>query len=132
LNQARRPKLAYQADPIRESLKVLGAKWTLLIVRDVAFVGLHRFGEKRWKYAGLTARVLSRRLRQMVAAGLLDRSEKGREVAYDLTSKGEDAVFILLAVLRYGIRYHMQKGPDYTEKEAMKELYYRPPVGDIA
>ena len=123
----RRPRLAYQADPIRESLRVLGAKWSLLIIRDIAFLGLHRFGEIRRNNPGLTARVLSRRLRQMVAERLLDRTENGLEVAYNLTTKGEDAVYILLAVLRYGIRNHMRKEADFTEKDAMRELHYRSP-----
>ena len=124
----RRPRLAYQADPIRESLKVLGAKWSLLIIRDIAFLGLHRFGEIRRNNPGLTARVLSRRLRQMVAERLLERTENGRgEVAYNLTSRGEDAVYILLAVLRYGIRHHMRRGTNLTERDAMRELHYRSP-----
>ena len=124
----RRPRLAYQADPIRESLKVLGAKWSLLIIRDIAFLGLHRFGEIRRNNPGLTARVLSRRLHQMVAGRLLERTENGRgEVAYNLTSRGEDAVYILLAVLRYGIRHHMRRGTNFTEEDAMRELHYRSP-----
>jgi len=122
------PRLAYQADPIRESLKVLGAKWSRLILRDIAFLGLHRFGEIRRNNPGLTARVLSRRLRQMVAERLLERTENGRgEVAYNLTSRGEDAVYILLAVLRYGIRHHMRRGTNLTEEDAMRELHYRSP-----
>jgi len=104
---------------------VLGAKWSLLIIRDIAFLGLHGFGEIRRNNPGLTARVLSRRLRQMVAEGLLDRREKGKEVKYDLTSKGEDSVYILLAVLRYGIRYHMHPGS--SEEDAMAMLNYRSP-----
>ena len=124
----RRARLAYQADPIRESLKVLGAKWSLLIIRDIAFLGLHRFGEIRRNNPGLTARVLSRRLSQMVAERLLERTENGRgEVAYNLTSRGEDAVYILLAVLRYGIRHHMRRGTNLTEEDAMRELHYRSP-----
>ncbi|TLX98544.1 MAG: helix-turn-helix transcriptional regulator [Thaumarchaeota archaeon] len=128
LRAERGPRLAYQADPIRESLKVLGAKWSLLILRDIAFLGLHRFGEIRRNNPGLTARVLSRRLRQMVAERLLERTENGRgEVAYNLTSRGEDAVYILLAVLRYGIRHHMRRGTNLTEEDAMRELHYRSP-----
>ena len=126
-NAVRRPKLVYQADPIRESLSVLGAKWSLLIIRDVAFLDLHRFGEIRRNNPGLTARVLSRRLCQLVKAGLLDRAQQERNVLYNLTSKGEDAVYILLAVLRYGIRHHMKKGQDFGEEEAMKLLRYRLP-----
>jgi DNA-binding HxlR family transcriptional regulator len=107
---------------------MLGAKWSLLIIRDVAFLDLHRFSEIKRNNPGLTARVLSRRLREMVAEGLLDRTQNGRETAYNLTQKGEDAVFILLAVLRYGIRHHMAKGFGYTEKDALRELRYRSPV----
>ena len=107
---------------------MLGAKWSLLILRDIAFLGLHRFGEIRRNNPGLTARVLSRRLRQMVAERLLDRTENDRgEVAYNLTSRGEDAVYILLAVLPYGIRHHMRRGTNLTEGDAMRELHYRSP-----
>lgn len=126
------PRLAYQADPIRDGLKVLGAKWSLLVLRDVAFLGLHRFGEIRRNNPGLTSRVLSRRLRQLVAEGLLDRTEReggeaGGAVSYNLTSKGEDAVYVLLALLRYGIRHHMKKGGNYELEEVMNELRYQSP-----
>jgi DNA-binding HxlR family transcriptional regulator len=123
--RSKRPRLTYQADPVRDSLKVLGAKWCLLILRDVAFLKLHRFGDIRRNNPGLTARVLSRKLRQMASEGLLDRIQDGREVRYSLTAKGEDAIYILLAVLRYGIRHHMAKSASYDEEEAMRELHYQ-------
>jgi len=101
------PLLAYQADPIRESVKWLGRKWTLLILRDMAFLKLTRFGQILRNNPGLTPRVLARRLRQMQEEGLVERLVADEKVAYRLTSRGEDAVFILLAFLRYGIRHHM-------------------------
>jgi len=101
------PLLAYQADPIRESVKWLGRKWTLLILRDMAFLKLTRFGQILRNNPGLTPRVLARRLRQMQQEGLVERVVTNEKVAYRLTSRGEDAVFILLAFLRYGIRHHM-------------------------
>lgn len=102
------PRLAYQADPIRESLKLLGRKWTLLIIRDIAFLKLRRFGEILKNNPGLTPRVLSRRLDQMTEAGVLKKSDESNK-GYYLTPKGEDAVYILLAILRYGIRHHFSK-----------------------
>jgi len=99
------PLLAYQADPIRESVKRLGRKWTLLILRDMAFLKLNRFGQILRNNPGLTPRVLSRRLDQMAEEGLVERIDKGDSVTYRLTARGEDAVFILLAFLRYGIRH---------------------------
>jgi DNA-binding HxlR family transcriptional regulator len=104
------PLLAYQADPIRESVKRLGRKWTLLILRDMAFLKLTRFGQILRNNPGLTPRVLSRRLRQMQEEGLLERVSTNDRIAYRLTSRGEDAVFILLAFLRYGTRHHMSVG----------------------
>ena len=101
------PLLAYQADPIRESVRWLGRKWTLLILRDMAFLKLTRFGQILRNNPGLTPRVLARRLRQMQEEGLVERVVTDEKVTYRLTSRGEDAVFILLAFLRYGIRHHL-------------------------
>jgi DNA-binding HxlR family transcriptional regulator len=101
------PLLAYQADPIRESVKRLGKKWALLILRDMAFLKLDRFGQILRNNPGLTPRVLSRRLDQMEAEGLVHRVQEQVAVRYELTERGEDAVFILLAFLRYGIKHHM-------------------------
>jgi DNA-binding HxlR family transcriptional regulator len=101
------PLLAYQADPIRESVKRLGRKWTLLILRDMAFLKFDRFGQFVRNNPGLTPRVLSRRLQQMQAEGLVERVGQREKIRYRLTSRGEDAVFILLAFLRYGIKHHV-------------------------
>ena len=100
------PLLAYQADPIRQSVRRLGQRWTLLIVRDMAFLKLNRFGQILRNNPGLTPRVLSRRLREMQQEGLVERTETGDAVTYRLTERGEDAVFILLAFLRYGIKHY--------------------------
>ena len=67
---------------------------------------LRRFGEIRRNNPGLTARVLSRRLRDMQKEGLIERRVSKDAVIYNLTSRGEDAVFILLALLRYGLKHH--------------------------
>lgn len=104
------PLLAYQADPIRESVRRLGRKWTLLILRDMAFLKLDRFGKILRNNPGLTPRVLSRRLQQMQAEGLIERQADGDRILYRLTDRGEDAVFILLAFLRYGIKHHLPVG----------------------
>ena len=101
------PQLVYQQDPIRNSVKSLGAKWTLLILRDVGFLQLNRFGEILRNNPGLTARVLSKRLRDMQKEGLIEREASKYAVIYNLTPQGEDAVFILLAFLRYGLKHHM-------------------------
>ena len=95
----------YQHDPIRQGVQRLGRKWTLLLVRDLAFLKLDRFSEFRRNNPGLSARVLSRRLREMEREGLVERRAEGREVRYRLTRRGEDAALILLAFLNYGLKH---------------------------
>ena len=125
------PQLAYQQDPIRNSVKSLGAKWTLLILRDIGFLKLKRFGEVRRNNPGLTARVLSKRLRDMQNEGLIQRKVSKDGVTYNLTSKGEDAVFILLAFLRFGLKHHASKGPGSSKPlpslDEMVRLYRQLP-----
>jgi len=101
------PTLLYQNDPIRQSVQRLGRKWVLLLVRDLAFLHIDRFGEFRRNNPGLTARVLSRRLREMEREGLVTREVSGREVRYRLTARGGDAGIILLAFLQYGLKHHV-------------------------
>ena len=91
-------------------MKRLGRKWTLLLLRDMAFLKLTRFGQFLRNNTGLTPRVLSRRLREMEEEGVVERRNEGDRVTYSLTPRGEDAVFILLAFLRYGIRYRLEPG----------------------
>jgi DNA-binding HxlR family transcriptional regulator len=59
--------------PIRRSLDVLGDPWVLIIVRDV-LQGRGRFDALR-DNLGISEAVLSRRLRAMVEAGLLERAD---------------------------------------------------------
>jgi DNA-binding HxlR family transcriptional regulator len=129
-SERRLPRLSYQADPIRDSLNVLGRKWTLLVLRDIAFLKFRRFGEIRRNNPGLTARVLSRRLHQMREEGLLRRTESEDAVYYDLTKRGEDALYVLLALLRYGIRHHMNPKGILDQGKIMKELHYESPFGN--
>ncbi len=100
------PQLVYQQDPIRTSVKSLGSRWTLLILRDIGFLKLQRFSEILRNNPGLTARVLSKRLKDMQREGLIERQASEDMITYALKPRGEDAVFILLAFLRYGLKHH--------------------------
>ncbi len=120
------PRLVYQADPIRESIRILGAKWTLLILRDIAFLKLDRFGKILRNNPGLTPRVLSRRLKNMREEGLVKRVMIREVVTYRLTTKGEDAMFVLLAFLRYGVRYHLSQAGNVTRPSVAELLNQLP------
>ena len=99
------PRLTYQADVLGRSVQTLGSKWTLLLLRDMGFLRLTHFNQFLKNNPGLTPRVLSRRLREMQAERLVTRESTGKDVSYTLTERGADAIYILLAFLRYGLKH---------------------------
>ena len=85
---------------------VLGDTWTLLIVRDLS-AGARRFGELQGS-TGISARVLTDRLRAMAEVGLITRkmfAEIPPRVEYTLTAKGADAVAVIDALRAYGDKW---------------------------
>jgi DNA-binding HxlR family transcriptional regulator len=93
--------------PISASMGVLGRKWALIVLRDVAFRKEPRFSDiLRWN-KGLTPRVLSWRVKELEEEGLLVRvaSDDKREVRYELTPKGRDAIPILTSLIYFGSKH---------------------------
>ncbi|GAA3834195.1 winged helix-turn-helix transcriptional regulator [Streptomyces chiangmaiensis] len=90
---------------VAATLNLVGERWTLLILREV-FAGLHRFDEIA-DHLGISRRVLSERLRQLVEADLLERrsyQEAGQRSRpeYHLTPRAHDVQWVLAALLQYG------------------------------
>ena len=93
--------------PIRRSLDVLGDPWVLIIVRDV-LQGRGRFDALR-DNLGISEAVLSRRLRAMVEAGLLERADyldgaRTRQ-GYVATQAAADLLPILQQLAIWGERH---------------------------
>lgn len=105
-----RPKEA-KVCPIRVSLGVLGRKWTLVVLRDIAFRPDATFSLMMARTAGLTPRVLSLRLKELRGEGLIEKvadSTDERKSHYRLTPKGKDAVPILTALIAFSIRHRAE------------------------
>lgn len=79
------------ADPL---IKFLAQEWTPHIVFALARHGTIRFGAlRRTLPPGVSARILSARLKDLAAAGYVerhDRSERSRHVEYALTPAGRE------------------------------------------
>jgi DNA-binding HxlR family transcriptional regulator len=94
--------------PIRASLGLLGRKWALVVLRDIAFWPDQTFGQLLVRSKGLTPRVLTNRLRELRAAELIEKladSHDERKIHYRLTEKGKDVVPILMALSAFGLRH---------------------------
>src|ERR1051325_7085248 len=78
-----------QVCSIARALEVVGDRWTLLIIRDIA-LGRRRF-DQLLVILGIASNVLSERLSRLVDEGVLDRvaySERPERFEYRLTEKG--------------------------------------------
>jgi DNA-binding HxlR family transcriptional regulator len=88
---------------VARPLDAIGDWWSLLIVRD-AFDGSRRFGEFQ-KNLGLAKNILSARLRNLVAHGIMDMvpaSDGGSYQEYRLTEKGRGLFPLLVALRQWG------------------------------
>ena len=94
----------HQWAPDARALDLVGDKWTLLIVRDLA-AGPRRFVELQRVLPGISTEQLRSRLNRMVAGGLLTR-ERYREVPprvdYELTARSKELSPVLGALARWG------------------------------
>ncbi len=89
--------------PVARAVDVIGDRWSLLIVRD-AFDGIRRFSEFQ-RNLGLAKNILSSRLRELVAHGILEIRPGADGSAYHeyaLTPKGRDLFVILVSLRQWG------------------------------
>ncbi len=100
------------ACPIARSLEHVGEWWSILILRE-AFGGRTRFDEFR-DVLGVAPNILTRRLRTLVAAGLLERRrycERPPRDEYILTARGRDFRPVMLSLMAWGNRHFAPDGP---------------------
>ena len=88
---------------VARPLDAIGDWWSLLIVRD-AFDGLRRFGEFQ-RSLGLAKNILSARLRNLLAHGILETvpaADGSPYQEYVLTAKGRGLFPLLVALRQWG------------------------------
>ena len=93
---------------VQSALEVVGAKWALLIVREL-FNDVRRFDQMQ-QHLGISEAVLARRLRELKAAGLVESiqyQEPGRRtrLEYQLTPAGLDLFPVMIALLNWGDKH---------------------------
>jgi DNA-binding HxlR family transcriptional regulator len=95
-----------RACTIAASLAVLGEKWSLLVVRELA-IGVHRF-EGIAANTGAPRDILTNRLRKLEAEGVVEKrlyQERPERYEYHLTKAGRELRPILLALAEWGDRW---------------------------
>jgi len=107
--------------PVCLTAEIVCAKWTLLLVRDLA-EGCSRFSELERSLQGISPRTLSLRLRALEEAGIVERhtyAEVPPRVEYALTDKGDALLPIVEDMRSYGQRW---LGAERAGREAGESL----------
>ena len=92
---------------VEAAMEVLGGKWKLVILRHL-LDGTKRFSDLQRAMTGVTARMLTRQLRELEADGLLVRTvypEVPPKVEYSLTETGSSLRAIAEQLEAWGQRY---------------------------
>ena len=97
--------------PIDTTLKMLGCRWKVLIIKEL-LDGTKRFGELKKSVTGITQKVLTSKLREMEELGLLERKiypQIPPKVEYTLTDIGYSLRPVLESLKEWGKDYKRYK-----------------------
>jgi DNA-binding HxlR family transcriptional regulator len=126
------PAVKFKNCPIKVTIGVLGKKWTILILRDIALLNINRFNQIRRSLPGLTSRVLILRLHELEECGLIEAvviKDKPKVVEWALTKKGKDTIPILNSIMAFGSKWYASEVFDDGIARTLEEIYLSPPNG---
>lgn len=94
----------HQFCPVAKAMELLDERWTLLIIREMV-TGSQHFNELRRGVPRMSPALLSKRLGQLVRAGIAERQADGRDVRYVLTRAGLELRPVVEALGVWGTRW---------------------------
>ncbi|TFV60308.1 transcriptional regulator [Mycobacterium sp. PS03-16] len=95
--------------PVAKAMEVLDERWTLLVVRELLLGGSH-FNELRRGVPKMSPALLSKRLKTLARAGIVDRVEIGGRTTYVLTPRGQELAPVVDALGTWGVRWIAELG----------------------
>jgi DNA-binding HxlR family transcriptional regulator len=101
----------HQFCPVAKAMELLDERWTLLVVRELV-TGSEHFNELRRGVPRMSPALLSKRLSQLVRAGVVDRHTDGKDVRYVLTPAGRELQPVVEALGMWGIRWIGELGEE--------------------
>lgn len=94
--------------PIAFTLDVIGDKWSLLVIRDMVFLGKKNYGEFLESSEKIASNILSDRLKRLEEDEIITKAqdpENQKKYIYELTPKGIDLIPMILEVILWGAKH---------------------------
>jgi DNA-binding HxlR family transcriptional regulator len=101
----------HQFCPVAKAMEMLDERWTLLIVRELV-MGSQHFNDLRRGVPRMSPSLLSKRLHQLVGAGIVERRADGNDVRYVLTPAGQELRPVVEALGLWGTRWIGELGDE--------------------
>ena len=112
--------------PINNTFRIMGKKFTVLILRNMIYLKQTRFNKLLDSIEGINAKILSLRLKEMERDGLIDRQifhESPVRIEYHVTEKGMDLKPILEHMSAFSMKYFAKEIFKDKKPRTFREVY---------
>ena len=91
--------------PISCTMDLVGDKWSLLIIRDLLYLGKTSYNEFLSSNESISTNILNDRLVKLNEVGLITFTGSAKRKKYELTKMGKDLKPVLESVAIFGIKH---------------------------
>ncbi len=91
--------------PISCTMDLVGDKWSLLIIRDMLYLGKTTYNEFLKSNESISTNILNDRLVKLTEIGLIAYTGNSKRKKYELTKMGRDLKPILESVAIFGMKH---------------------------
>jgi len=123
---AKKPKADYRSHcSVNFALESLGDRWSLLIVRDMVFLGKKTYGEFLKAEEGIATNILASRLDFLERIEVIKKSPHGedqRKEIYTLTEKGLDLIPVLFEFFKWSAKHDPLSAAHQYPPRFLKQL----------
>jgi len=97
----------WQYCPIARASELVSERWSIIIIRNIVVMGCRTFNEIAAGAPGLSRGLLSKRLRELAAAGVIEIVPKadGPGSTYEPTQAGRELTEVIWALRRWGSKW---------------------------
>src|SRR5215831_19277105 len=106
--------------PMDFILRMLMGPWTTYVIYNLKTYGPQRFGELKRRVGGISAKMMTERLRTLEGAGLVSRDYEATippKVTYSLTKRGHELDEVMAKLAEIGSRWESE---DAAQRRSLK------------
>lgn len=97
--------------PVAKAMELLDERWTMLVVRELLLGNAH-FNDLRRGVPKMSPALLSKRLKSLTRAGVVERTEVAGRAIYSLTPCGQELAGVVDALAQWGTRWIGELGDE--------------------